>query len=107
MEEPFKKKTMSYIFKFPLPKFSSNIYLFRSNLSDWLSIYVTIRKDFDFSYYNEIDRKELDVLLKKVHYRFIEVKKAIEILEKETYVFGGIKSDISKVQTVEDVGLYN
>jgi hypothetical protein len=82
-----KKFHMQYI-TIELPKFSSNIYLRRNHLSNWLSEYVYIRLNIGLFTYSPQILDELDKELIKNHYKYENIKITIDILEKDTYVFG-------------------
>lgn len=69
-------------------RFNSNIYSYREILSDYLKSHVLLRLMIDDYVCTPDDILLLDSYLIKYHYRFIEVKKAIEVLEKDVYVFG-------------------
>lgn len=68
-------------------KFSSNIYVYRQLLSNWLSKFVDARNNLDLYILPPDHITQLDVLLQQHHFKFIEVKNTIELLEMdvETY----------------------
>jgi hypothetical protein len=82
-----KKFHMQYI-TIELPKFSSNIYLRRNHLSNWLSEYVYIRLNIGLFTYSPQILDDLDKSLIKYHYKYENIKITIDILERDTYVFG-------------------
>lgn len=70
------------------PKFNSNIYVYRSNLSKWLTEYVDIRNNVE-SYVMQPDNiHQIDKWLKKYHYEFLKIKKNIELIERDIEIFG-------------------
>jgi len=69
------------------PKFHSNIYVHRQIISDWLTKYVQIRLNVGTYVMTPDNIKQLDALLIRYHYIFINVKKSIETLEKDTFSF--------------------
>lgn len=69
------------------PNFNSNIYVFRQNISSWLTKHVDIRNNIGTFIVHPDDIHNLDLYLKQYHFRFLEICKTIEILETdvETY----------------------
>jgi hypothetical protein len=82
-----RKFHMQYI-TIELPRYSSNLYLHRNNLSNWLSEYVYIRLNIGLFIFSPQILDDLDKSLIKYHYKFENIKITIDILEKDTYVFG-------------------
>lgn len=70
------------------PKFNSNIYVHRQNISDWLTKYVDIRLNVGTYVMSPDNIQELDRMLVKYHYYFIDVKNTINLLEKDSFTFG-------------------
>lgn len=69
-------------------KFNANIYTYRMILSQKLTELVMFRVNCETLDCNKLDIIFCDELLQKTHYKFIEVKKMIEIEEIDNYRFG-------------------
>ena len=69
------------------PKFNSNIYVFRQNISQWLTKFVDVRNNIGTFVMHPDNIHQLDLFLKQYHYRYLEICKTIELLENdvETY----------------------
>lgn len=70
-------------------KFSSNIYVQRELLSEYLTNMSAMRYHIGTLVYSPDDIQILDNHLKKAHYKFIDIKKTITTLEKDVFNFEG------------------
>lgn len=71
------------------PKFNSNIYVYRKNLSQWLTKFVDVRNNIGTYVMTPDNISQLDMLLKQYHYKFEEVVNTINLLENDVETYGG------------------